>query len=208
MCDVKSVICDTMGIRKSDFCSVLLGLNETHGCKFAQWVFYPGMLFHSEDKWWGDWGVRKRAHEGLDLCFYRGTDGVIRSLDAGADIPVMYDGTVIRLVDDYIGQTVFVLHEIYDTNQKQLCTIYGHTVPCSAIDYLTPLKEGDTIAAICDADSKGAHMASHLHLSVAWVPKSYQHRQMNWDSLTHHTEIVLLDPLDFIKCSYTILPAG
>lgn len=186
---------------------MLLNANGIDSDGFSQWAFYPGMLFHSEDKWWGDWGARKRPHEGLDLCLYQGTDGLVRSLDATISIPVMYEGKVVRLVDDYIGQTVFVLHEIYSRNNKQLCSIYGHIDPCEPIENLKPLEKGDIIATICDASIKEAQMASHLHLSVAWVPKSYDCQQLNWETLAHHTEIILLDPLDLIECNYTILPA-
>ena len=93
-----------MCIRKSAFGRLLIASNRLDRNGFYQWAFYPGMLFHSDDKWWGDWGVRKRPHEGLDLCLYQGTDGVVRSLDATVNIPVMYEGTVVRLLDvEHVG---------------------------------------------------------------------------------------------------------
>ena len=198
---------DKMSIRKSNFSALLITSNGIDIKGFHQWAFYPGMLFQSEAKWWGDWGIRKRPHEGLDLCLYQDTDGILQSLDAGVHIPVLYEGTVVRLIDDYIGKTVFVLHDMYDTNQNQLCSIYGHTDPCETIEAATPVQEGSVIATISDGAGRGAQMSSHLHLSIAWVPKVYDYQQLNWETLDH-SEVMLRNPLDFIECHYAILPAG
>ena len=194
-----------MSIRKSNFSALLITANGLDKSGFYQWAFYPGMLFQSEAKWWGDWGIRKRPHEGLDICLYQGTDGIVRSLDTTVNIPVLYDGTVVRLIDDYIGKTVFVLHDIYDTNKNQLCSIYGHTDPRNTIETATPVGEGAIIATICDAGARGAQMSSHLHLSIAWVPQSYDCQQLNWETL-HRSEVMLTNPLDFLESNYTILP--
>jgi len=196
-----------MSIRKSNFSALLITSNGIDKKGFIQWVFYPGMLFQSEAKWWGDWGIRKRPHEGLDLCLYQDTDGIVHTLDAGVHIPVLYEGTVVRLIDDYIGKTVFVLHDIYDKNQNQLCSIHGHTDPCDPIEAATLVQEGAVIATISDGAGRGAQMSSHLHLSIAWVPKSYDYQQLNWETL-YHSEVMLTNPLDFIECNYAILPAG
>lgn len=194
-----------MGMRKSHFSAMLISSNGLDKRGFYQWAFYPGMLFQSEAKWWGDWGVRKRHHEGLDICLYQGTDGILRSLDPTVKIPVLYEGTVVRLIDDYIGQTVVVLHDMYDMEQNQLCSIYGHTDPRNTIETATPVGEGEIIATICDAGRRGAQMSSHLHLSIAWIPQSYDCQQLDWDTL-HHSEVILTNPLDFIESNYTILP--
>lgn len=194
-----------MSIRKSNFSALLISSNGLDRYGFYQWAFYPGMLFQSEAKWWGDWGVRKRPHEGLDICLYQGTDGIVHSLDPTVNIPVLYDGTVVRLIDDYIGKTVVVLHDMYDTKKNQLCSIYGHTDPRNTIETATPVGEGEIIATICDAGAQGAQMSSHLHLTIAWVPQSYDCHQLNWDTL-HHSEVMLTNPMEFIESNYTILP--
>ena len=204
--DMGCEICDTMSIRKSNFSAFLVTSNGIDKSGFYQWVFYPGMLFQSASKWWGDWGTRKRPHEGLDICFYRGTDGIVSSLDAKVNIPVLYEGTVVWLFVEFLGKSVFVLIYIYDTHKNQLCRIFGHTDPCHYIEPATPLGEGAIIATICDAERRGAQMSSHLLLSIAWVPKSYDYQQLNWETLHQNTEVMLADPLDFIECNYTILP--
>jgi hypothetical protein len=196
-----------MSISNSQYGSLLVTSNGLDKSGFFQWVFYPGMLFHSDDKWWGDWGTRKRPHEGLDICFYQGKDGAIFNLLPSAKIPVIYEGTVVCLLDDYIGKTLFILHDIYDANQNQLCSIYGHTDPCDTIRVSSPVGKGDIIATISDVKRKGVQMSSHLHLSLAWIPKSYEHQQLNWDKLSVQAELILLDPLDFIGFNYKILPA-
>ncbi len=195
-----------MSINQSQYGSLLVTNNRLDRKGFFQWAFYPGMLFHSEDKWWGDWGTRKRPHEGLDICFYQGTDGKIRSLAPTANVPVMYEGTVVLLLDDYIGKTLFVLHDIYDAKQNQLCSIYGHTDPCHNIRVSSVVGKGDIIAKISDAALKGVGMSSHLHLSLAWIPKSYEHQRLSWEKLSRQADLLLLDPLDFIAANYKILP--
>lgn len=195
-----------MRLRKSEFDRMLITSNGLDRNGFYQWAFYPGMLFHSNDKWWGDWGTRKRYHEGLDICFYQRTDGKIRNLAPAANIPVLYEGTVVSLIDDYIGTTLIILHDIYDANQNQLCSIYGHTDPCDTIRISSVVWEGDIIATISDAEEKGVQMSSHLHLSLAWIPKSYEHQQLSWEKLSRQAELILLNPLDIIESNYKILP--
>jgi hypothetical protein len=195
-----------MCIGNPHYGSLLVTSNGLDRNGFDKWAFYPGMLFQSDDKWWGDRGRRKRSHEGLDICFYLGTDGEIRNLPPTANIPVMYEGTVVCLLDDYIGKTLFILHDIYDKNQNQLCSIYGHTKPCDTIRVSSVVRQGDIIAAICDAERKGVPMSSHLHLSLAWIPKSYEYQQLSWEKISRQTELILLDPIDFIEVNYTILP--
>jgi hypothetical protein len=196
-----------MSITNSQYGSLLVKSNGLDKNGFFQWVFFPGMLFHSDDKWWGDWGTRKRPHEGLDICFYQGRDGKIFNLASTAKIPVIYEGTVVCLLDDYIGKSLFILHDIYDGNQNQLCSVYGHTDPCDSIRVSSVVGEGDIIATISDVQRKGVGMSSHLHLSLAWIPKSYEHQHLNWDKLSGQAELILFDPLDFIGFNYKILPA-
>jgi hypothetical protein len=196
-----------MRIRKSQFDSLLVTLNGLDRNGFFKWAFYPGMLFHSDDKWWGDWDKRKRPHEGLDICFYQGRDGKIHNLATTTNIPVMYEGKVVCVLDDYIGKTVFVLHDIFDANQNQLCTIYGHTDPAGTIGVSSVVGNGELIATVSDAKQSGVQMSSHLHLSLAWLPKSYDHRQLSWESLSRQADLILLDPLAFIDSNHIVLPA-
>jgi hypothetical protein len=72
----------------------------------------PGMAFGAMDKWWGDQGRRERPHEGVDLCLYRDGHGEVRRLGEHARLPAMYDATVVRLCDDFLGRSVMMEHEL------------------------------------------------------------------------------------------------
>ena len=68
------------------------------------------MLFNSTDKWWGDQGKRDKPHEGLDLCLYKDREDKILRLGENAKVPVIYDGIVVGIVDDFLGKSVIIEH--------------------------------------------------------------------------------------------------
>ncbi len=78
------------------------------------------------ERWWDNGGFRDKPHEGIDLCLYNDQSGSTRALDKAARIPVMYRGCVKNIIDDYIGKTIFMAHDIYNDTVKQLYSIYGH----------------------------------------------------------------------------------
>ena len=190
----------------TQFNEALLRSNGLTERGFCEWAFYPGMLFFSRERWWGNGGMRNRPHEGVDFCFYKDREGRIHyAPDRALEIPVLYEGTVVHLVKDYIGTSLFVLHDIYDTNGNQLCTIYGHTDPSEGIRSGVAVKEGRIIATIADAGKTKAKMSSHLHLSIAWIFPDYPHEGLNWKSLVDQDTALLVNPLPVIGCTYTVL---
>jgi murein DD-endopeptidase MepM/ murein hydrolase activator NlpD len=190
----------------TQFNEVLIRSNALTDRGFYEWAFYPGMLFLSRDRWWGNGGMRDRPHEGVDFCFYKDREGRINHVsDTPLAIPVLYEGTVVHLVEDYIGTSLFVLHDIYDTNGNQLYTIYGHIDPSAGIRSGVAVREGSIIATIADAGKKKAKMSSHLHLSIAWISPAYPHERLDWKSLADHDRALLVNPLLFIDSTYTVL---
>ena len=192
-------------LERTRFNEYLIGYNGLTECGFRNWAFYPGMLFNSTAKWWEMGGKRDNPHEGLDLCLYRDEDGGKYSLGATAKVPVIYEGGVVRIIDDFIGKSVFVSHSICDGKGNQLHTIYGHVEPCDGIIRGKMLNEGDIIATITDARREKAKMSSHVHISVAWIPKASYYKNLNWELLNDSSIVTLLDPLKVISCKYTIL---
>jgi murein DD-endopeptidase MepM/ murein hydrolase activator NlpD len=191
----------------TQFSELLIRSNALAELGFHEWAFYPGMLFRSRDRWWGNGGMRDRPHEGVDLCFYNDREGRIHHLpDAPLIIPVLFDGTVVSVVEDYIGTSLFVLHDIYDTNGNQFCTIYAHTDPSEGMRSGVVVKEGTTIATMADAGKKKAKMPSHLHLSIAWIAPAYPHERLDWKSLAEDDTVLLVNPLPIIDCTFTVLP--
>lgn len=191
---------------KTSFSDVLIRANALTEQGFYEWAFYPGMLFHSLDSWWGEGGTRDRLHEGVDLCLYRDREGRIGHLpDGGLAIPVLYGGTVVQIVKDYIGSSLFVCHEISDAHGRQLYTIYGHTDPSEGMKNGVAVEEGRIIATIADAGRSKAKMSSHLHLSIAWISPHYPPEQLDWKNLADHERVLLVDPLPVIAPTYTLL---
>lgn len=187
------------------FCDFLGRCNGLNKIGFEKWVFYPGMLFDSLDTWWGEGGNRAKRHEGIDICFFKDKSGRNYRLDHSALISVIHNGQVIKIDDDYIGQSVFVSHDIYDSNGSQLHSIYGHTKPYSKINIGSTVRAGDLIAAIADVKNKKAKMLPHVHFSIAWIPQQLPYEKLNWKTLGNPQIVTLVNPLDMIICRYTTM---
>ncbi|BBO15799.1 conserved hypothetical protein [Candidatus Brocadia pituitae] len=191
-------------VRKSRFHKFLIKLNNLDTSGFKEWVFYPGMVFNNQYKWWGNGGIRQRPHEGLDFCFYRDVAGQDHSLDEKTKIPVMYTGEIVSIHDDFLGKSLFVRHAIFDDYENRLHTIYGHTNPYPGVDIGRIFREGEVIAAIADTGKKDTQIPPHLHISVAWLPKSFPYNRLNWETMGDRGVTTLCNPLEFIDGDYTV----
>ena len=172
---------------------------------FEKWIFHPGMLFRSIDRWWGDGGSRNHPHPGLDLCLYRDGNANHHALDEKIRIPLIYDGEVVSVIDDYIGESVFLIHDICDSKGNQLHSIYGHTKPYDGLARGKTFHEGDVIATIRDTKELKVDIMPHLHVSLAWVPKNLPYNKLNWKTISDPDIVTLLNPLEFIDCKYLVL---
>jgi hypothetical protein len=194
-----------MSLPVTVFCENLVQHNNLSAQGFAQWAFYPGMLFNAQDKWWGDGGRRASPHEGIDICLYRDSGGALQFIPKAARIPVIYAGQVKRILDDYLGSTLYLAHEIYDSRGNQCYTIYGHVAPCAGIAPGDNIRDGEIVAAIADTEDRKIHILPHVHISVAWIPENFPSEQLNWSMLNQASVITLLNPLDIFSCTYTVL---
>ena len=194
-----------MNLPETVFCEQLVQHNNLLQRGFAQWAFYPGMLFNAQDTWWGDGGRRASPHEGIDICLYRDSGGEIQFIPKAARIPVIYGGQVKRILDDYLGSTLYLAHEIYDSRGNQCYTIYGHVAPCAGIAPGDNIHDGEIVAAIADTEDRKIHILPHVHISVAWIPESFPSEQLNWSMLNQASVITLLNPLDIFSCTCTVL---
>jgi len=183
----------------------LMFFNNLDSLGFKEWIFHPAMLFGSLYKWWGDLGKRQRPHEGLDLCLYQTKEGNINYLTGETKIPVIFTGQIIKVSDDFLGESVFVGHGAYDSNGSQLYTIYGHIKPSNNIRPGKRLSEGDIIGVITDTGNSEVVIPHHLHVSVAWIPNTMHVPELGWQTINDPTKVVLLDPLSVIECPYSII---
>lgn len=92
-----------MQLEKPPFTAVLLELNGIDPDEFIGWIFHPGMLFGSPQKWWGGGGRRDFPHEGIDFCLYQDSSGNLKRLSPKTRIPAMHSGVVRGAFSDYLG---------------------------------------------------------------------------------------------------------
>ena len=174
-----------------------------HG--FERWVFLPGMLFGSLDRWWGAGGGRESPHEGLDICYYRTAEDTICHLGEHVHVPVMFGGRMMRIIDDFLGRSMFVMHESVSRDCDHLYTVYGHTTPNLNIHAGVAVNEGEILGTIAAANGRGHSIASHLHVSVAWVADTLLAEELDWTMMSDRTKASLVDPLSLIRCPYAVV---
>ncbi len=190
---------------ETGFCDTLIAHNNLAAQEFTEWSFYPGMLFNSIDKWWGTGGRRDKPHEGIDVCLFQGKTGSIKYLNKTAKIPAIYNGTIVQIINDYIGKTVFVNHAIYDRKGNQLYSICGHVEPYNGAASGADIDEGKIFATIADNGNIRVKMLPHVHVSVAWIPGNFPAEKLSWDIMHDDSLITLLNPLDVLGCRYSVV---
>ena len=182
------VILKDIELGKTRFTEHLIQLNAL---SFKKWIFETGMLFLSEKKWWGDKGYRRHRHNGLDIRLYETSEGTLTTINEETRIPIIYEGRIVSIIKDFLGRSLFAAHEIYDGN-FQLYTIYGHVIQATSIVTGKFLNEGTPVATLAKASD--AQVPSHLHVSVALVPKTIPPETLTWDILDKNEGISFLDP--------------
>jgi hypothetical protein len=178
--------------------------NGLDSAGFREWVFHPGMLFGALVTWWGKGGGRDRPHEGLDVRRYRDARGRIHGLDGTIRIPVMYEGEIAAIRDDFLGRSVFVRHPIRDGEGRRLHTIYGHTAP-GGVRAGDALREGEVFATLAEPPAVSTSAPAHLHLSIAWVPPSIPGGALDWRTMGDARRVLLLDPLRVVSFPHAVL---
>ncbi|HBH62585.1 MAG TPA: hypothetical protein DDX85_12795 [Nitrospiraceae bacterium] len=194
---------DEPALTRSRFTELLMRNMGAAEDGFKEWIFCAGMLFNARDKWWGDRGKRSRPHEGLDLCLYRNRQGRIHCLAEGTAVPAMYNGVVVKIIDDFLGKSIIIEHTF--PGHRPFCSIYGHTIPERGIEAGSRVKEGDDIAAIADTGRSKTGMLPHVHITIGLVTPETSYELMNWETIGSPDMLTLLDPLGVIEGNYVIL---
>ncbi|OGP76804.1 MAG: hypothetical protein A2V86_15095 [Deltaproteobacteria bacterium RBG_16_49_23] len=189
----------TSFLKKSRFTEFLVRENGLDEPGFQEWIFYPGMLFNAMDKWWGNQGKRERPHEGLDLCLYRDREDRILRLDEKTKIPALYDGVVVRVVDDFIGKSVIVEHRLPGSDNSRFCTIYGHTNLPRGLHVDRIVKAGDILATLARPNKSQSNIPPHLHISLGWIFNEISYENLDWDTMDTLKPLKWVDPLQVIS---------
>ncbi len=167
----------------------------------TRWLFRPGMLFGAKQKWWESEEARQSMHEGLDFYAFLDAQGSHELLDTTFHIPVLFDGEIVSVFDDFLGKTILVKHEQFQVDEKIFCTIYGHVSPLSTIQTGFQISAGDSIATIAAPEFEKSKVPPHLHLSTAFVPNMIITETVDWKSLSR-PPVMLCDPLDILEVEY------
>ena len=159
------------------------------------------MLFQSSIKWWGDGGRRNAPHEGVDFHSFKTLQEEDCSLNETTRVPLIFGGEIVRILDDFLGQSVFIRHNYPDKDRKRLYSVYGHIIPVNKIQTGVTVKEEDSIGTVAG----GKRVPSHLHISVAWISASVIQQDLNWETILDKEKAMLINPLTVIVCPYSIL---
>ncbi len=176
-------------------------LNNLSESALSEWLFHPGMLFGSDVKWWGDGESRDSPHEGLDFRTYKTRKTGICNVDETTLVPVLFNGEIVNIISDFLGQSVVVRHNYLNTDRKELYTIYGHIILSGKAVIGDIIREDTSIGSLAASRS----VPPHLHVSIAWVSGSINPQSLNWKTILDTETVTLIDPLAVIACPYSIL---
>jgi len=194
-----------MSLSKTCFTARLIEANGFDPDDFKRWVFCPGMLFDAPDKWWGDYGRRDFPHEGLDFCLYRDGADNLRRLDERTRIPVMHDGRVRALFNDYLGQAVVIEHDSIPAIPEKLISIYAHTKPQDGILPGVNVREGDIIASIADTGRSKTNILPHLHFSFGRPSPDIVYEPFVWNQMRDTGLVTLNNPQSLVDWPCEVL---
>lgn len=161
-----------------------------------EWLICPGMDYNSTYKWWGDRTIRKIPHEGLDLVFFKNSNGEVINLNEKFRVPVLLDGDVVSCFDDYLGKTLVFIHDQFHQNGDVLFSIFGHMDPMIKMTRLQRVAQGEPVANI--AKVSGKDVCSHLHISLGWASENKIDQLIDWKVITTPEIIRLMDPVNLV----------
>lgn len=178
----------------SDFGERLVSLNALRAQGFVAWEFLPGMRFGERAAWWREGAERDRPHEGLDIGYFRTAEQRRLSLQAGTRIPMTWAGTIVAVVPDFLGLSIFVAHPREDGSGRRLHTVFGHVAPRPGIAAGCQLREAELVGTIADPSGRKTTVPAHLHVTIALIACSRDEGAPDWATLGDHTRAALLDP--------------
>lgn len=162
-------------------------------------------MFNATFKWWGDRGQRYKPHEGIDLCLYM--DGRNRMLRINGEIriPVLYDGVIVRIIDDFLGKTVIAEHRLSDSDNDKFYTIFGHVQPNDRLCEGKKVEQGEIFASLTATIHSKTAIVPHVHISLGRPSKPIAYDRLDWETINDPRIFVLLDPIDLVDGNYTVL---
>ncbi len=194
-----------MSIPKADFTEAFIRVNGLVKGGFAAWVFHADMLFGAKKYWWGAKKQRPGPHEGIDLCLFRDGNGKIICIDERTNVPSAYDGTVVKILDDFLGKSILIEHVFRGDGRSVFLTIYGHTVPSEGLSVGESVNEGQVIATVASRKGVKPHVPPHLHLTIGRSTRPILYEGLDWTTISAPERLQLVDPLNMIDGARVII---
>jgi murein DD-endopeptidase MepM/ murein hydrolase activator NlpD len=107
----------------------------------------------------------------------------------------------VKIDQDFLGQSIYIRHEILSENGRQLYSAYGHTVPLDSLANGQEVVEGEIIGHISGGSGQKTAIAPHVHITFAWMPVPVDPDRLNWENLGNDPGITLIDPLAVLLAS-------
>jgi hypothetical protein len=191
-------------LRVSEFTSHLAVLNNLDQLGFDRFVFFPGMLFLSFNTWWGKNSIRKTAHEGLDVCFFINIRQNQFRLDETIRIPILFEGEIVHIMEDFLGQTIVARHRTEASGGKFFLSFYAHIIPDRRLTIGDVIKAGEPLGTIVDPKKVNSPLVPHLHISLAWESMLPPSTLLTWNILNQVDRSAFFDPLKVLSGSHKI----
>ena len=160
-----------------------------HSDDSVTWLFHPGMLFLSRDKWWGDYRYRHTEHEGIDITFFSDGKEKIGQFSDRFKIPSFSDGRLIQICSDFLGQSMVVELPDRCSRYHRTVLVYAHVTPLTRMAAGVSIKKHEVIATACGT-AKNPQLPPHLHLSCFEILKKIPAPEMNWSLFTSQRSFV------------------
>lgn len=192
------------GIPPSNFSTAIAEQNGLLSSGWREWIFLPGTMFRGKKEWWGERKERVRPHEGVDICYYRTNLGAVCRLDEGFSVPAAYDGTVIKICRDFLGETVFMKHGLRGGKGRILISASGHMVPSEKIAPDRFVAAGEIVGRVA-LPQKKQKVPPHLHFSLGWLEAEGLIHELDWEFVASDPRMSLVDPLILFRGRYSVL---
>lgn len=177
-----------------NYLDAIASINRLGNGQRTQWFFYPGMLFQSNDTWWGDFQNRISSHEGIDLTYYKNLSGSINSFTPETKIPSLDEGVIVNICKDFLGQTIVVEHDNKFHPGHRLIFTYAHITPDTTLHPGDRVIKNQVIGHVCDTHTNPS-LTPHLHFSSFLIPSEIAYEAMDWHLFSTDDEILKINPV-------------
>jgi hypothetical protein len=182
-------------VNKSNFTRNIIVLNRLNGLGFKDWLLKPGMGFGEPEKWWPGQGIRPTPHEGLDLTGFLDHNHVEHRLPTNTIVVPLFRGRLVNIIDDFLGRTVIIDHQIINRYDQSLHGFYAHLLPAAQLTTGADLHEEEGLGTIAAGNQI---CPPHLHISTVWVARNFPVGQISWADFVGQEGFQPCDPLGFL----------